>query len=324
MYRLRSDLQRAVLGRFSLPLGILPGRVQAPVEGYTIAYTAGEDDEPDSYSFYVTVSHERIRPILHQAFEVLLPESVFGLVEISSRDAYRSLDVFVGGDPVPKKRFLASWRQCESVLLEDGTIGAGANFEDPYIEVFLDQWKGIAIIAPLGMRDQVESMLHAAGIEEVAQTWPDGDDEEVFATSEIRPVLDEGDGRPDIDDLLLDLRAEWRLELNVDPDRNIDDAGRELGLTLWHAVVGVVDPRRSVADADVSIWATAGSLSDVELLIDTALSDWETTEVYMVDRVAFDERPEELSDLPPRRDRAEVHLVQIEPRQTRPPDEARG
>ncbi len=61
-YRLRSDLDRAVINGFALPLGIAPGKLEAPMSGYTIAYATGVDDEPDTYSFYVAVSHERIAP----------------------------------------------------------------------------------------------------------------------------------------------------------------------------------------------------------------------------------------------------------------------
>ena len=73
------------------------------------------------------------------------------------------------------------------------------------------------------------------------------------------------------------------------------------------------DPAES---AEVSVWATAGSLHDMEDLITAALSDypqWQFAEIHTADRVAFDDRPDELSALAPRRDTAEVHLVQIEP-----------
>jgi hypothetical protein len=33
---------------------------------------------------------------------------------------------------------------------------------------------------------------------------------------------------------------------------------------------------------------------------------------YSADRVAFDERPDELADLPPRRNRSEIHSFRIE------------
>ena len=33
------------------------------MQGYTIAYTPGEEDEPDTYAFHVVVSHERVRSV---------------------------------------------------------------------------------------------------------------------------------------------------------------------------------------------------------------------------------------------------------------------
>ncbi|MHC4416775.1 MAG: hypothetical protein ACYS0G_16010 [Planctomycetota bacterium] len=317
-YRLRTDLERAVIDGFALPLGIKPGAISAPTPGYTVAYTTGRDEEPDTYSFYVAVSHERVAPILHRAFD-LLPPHVYGIVEISSRDAYRSVDVFVGEELIGIHQFLRTWRSCERILLEDGSIAAGANSDDPYVEVFVDQWKGLSIIVPPAMRDDVELFLRELGLEEVPQTWPTDADGRGLADSEVRPVIAPvNGGAPDIDDLLQQLRDDWQLELNVDPETNVDEAGRELGLTLWHALVGVEDSSGDPEQgADVSVWATAGSLNDMEHLIDDALTRyqrWRLGEIWMIDRVAYDERPDELSDLPPRRDHAEVHLVQIEAR----------
>jgi hypothetical protein len=321
-FRLRGDLQRAVIGRFALPLGIVPGHLEAPVEGYTLSYSAGEDDEPDTYSFYVAVSHERVAAILHRVFS-LLPESIAAIVEISSRDAYRQVDVFISRDEIPLADFLAAWRQWETVLLEDGSIGAGANSEQPFVEVFLDQWKGVSIIVPLAMRDPVEALLQGLGLDEVPQTWPGGDVDTGTDDVQIRPVLDESDSLSDIDDVLMELRRQWLLELNVDPDTNIDDAGRRLGMTLWHAVLGVHEngqdapPPAGELPLDMSIWATAGSLAELEGLIEAVLRDdarWRVAEIYSTDRVAFDERPEELGGLSPRRHAAEVHLVSVERR----------
>jgi hypothetical protein len=325
-FRLRTYLQRAVIDGFALPLGISPGEIKVPTPGYTVSYTSGSDDEPDTYSFYVAVSHEHVAPIARRAME-LLPESVFGIVEISSRDAYRPIDVYIGQEEIPFRRFLTTWRQCEPILLEDASLAAGANSESPFVELFLDQWKGLSIIVPLSMRDDVESILGGFALEEVGQTWPIGADNPALEHSQIRPVLaDAHAGAPDIDDVLMFLRRAWRLELNVDPDTNVDDGGRALGMTLWHAVVGVEGTGAGAAEAgdfaDLSIWATAGSLKELEVLINDVLKvgeQWESAEVYSTDRVAFDERPEALADLSPRRDRAEVHLVSVERHGPEPP-----
>ena len=59
-FRLRSDLERAVIGGFALPLGLEPVRLDPPQQGYTVDYAPGEEDEPDAYSFHIVISHERI------------------------------------------------------------------------------------------------------------------------------------------------------------------------------------------------------------------------------------------------------------------------
>jgi hypothetical protein len=268
--------------------------------------------------FHVVVSHEKLRPLLRQAFK-LLPGQVYAIVEIGSRDAYRSVDVYLGEEPVTLDHFLQTWREYEPLLLEDGSIAAGANSEDPFVEVFIDHWKGFYVHVPLELRERVETLLHAAGLEEVPQTWQsDSDEESAAATTQLRPVLAPDSGfPPDIDELLMQLRHEWRLELNIDPETNVDEGGRELGLTLWHAIV-TVDEMSGERErrADVSIWATASSLSEMQQIIDGVLdehSEWMFVEVFAIDRVAHDERPDELADLPARRREPAVHLVTVEP-----------
>jgi hypothetical protein len=344
-----------VVNGFALPLGIDPGaelsHFNAPMQGYTVAFTPGHEDEPDTYAYHIVVSHERLAPILHRAFE-LLPDEVFGIIEIGSRDAYRSTDVYIGQEPVPTDHFLEVWKAYEPFLLEDGSLAAGANSEDPFIEIFLDQWKGLSIHVPPDTQDKVEALLRDFGLEEVAHTWPSSDDhDEVTEGMFVRPVLELVDEySPDVDELLLTLRHEWSLELNIDPESNVDDGGRSLGSTLWHAVVIVEEAtpngevesdgretfKRSNQDqprgAYASIWATARSLSEMERLIEQALGDhpeWTFGEIYTVDRVAFDERPDQLADLRPGRRETGVHLVTFEPWDEPPPrsgdgDEVKG
>ncbi|MCH7546171.1 MAG: hypothetical protein IID30_07200 [Planctomycetes bacterium] len=337
-YRLRQDLERQVSGGYALPLGIDIGTLSAPEQGYTLAYTPGEDDEPDSYSFHVVVSHERVKPILHRAFG-LLPDKVTGIVEAGSRDAYRSIDVFLGTTEISLEHFLESWKWYESFLLEDCYIAAGANSEEPHVEVFLDQWKGISMHVPLDMRDEVEAFLNEFGLEEVIETWPSTEDDLAFNSARVIPVLDlVDDFSPDIDEMILELRHEWGLELNVDPDTNSDEGGRELGLTLWHALV-IVDKIETMSQNDThaagtsdsgayaSIWATAGSLIHMQQLIEDELeqnTEWRFAEIYTIDRVAFDERPEHLTDLTLRRDQALLHSLTIESWQESPKDVTDG
>ena len=328
-FRLRSDITRAVVNGFAYALGIDPGDTPPPTQGYTLAYSPGEEDDPDTYVFHVVVSHERLRAVVSRAFE-LLGEQVYGIVEIGSRDAYRSVDVYVGEEAVPRNQFVTVWSEFQTLLLEDSAIAAGANSEDPFVEIFLDHYKGLYIHVPPDTRDEVETMLQSFGLDEVAQTWPDSEEdssagEDADWVARTRPILDlQDEYSPDVDELLLQLRHEWNLELNVDPQANVDDGGRELGPTLWHAVIVVGDTGGDPEIGGyVSVWATASSLTEMEQLIQRALEDhpqWEYVETYTIDRVAFDERPDELADLPPRRTQSQIHLVQIDPWPEPPPD----
>jgi len=312
----RSDLKRSVVHGYALPLGIEAGELEPPCQGYTLAFWEGEEDQPDTYAFQVVVSHEKLLPIIHRAFD-LLPANVIPIVEIGSRDAYRQVDVYMGTEAIPKREFLRVWRRYEPIILEDASIGIGASSDEPFIEVFVDAWKGLAICVPLELRERIEAMLHEFGLEEVPETWPSGPEYEALPGTSMRDVLELLDDQsPDIDELLLQLRDLWQLELDVDPETNVDDAGRQLGLTLWHAVVladsADHDPDRG---AYLSIWADASSLSEMESLIMAALDErpqWSFNSFYSVDRVAYDERPDELAPLPPRRREPKVHLVEVD------------
>ncbi len=321
-FDLRTDIERAVIDGFALALGISAADITPPAVGYTIAYTAGGDDEPDTYSFYVAVSHERVAPIVTKVFS-LLAQEVSAIVEISSRDAYRQTDVFLSREEINRREFLDTWRTWQSILLEDGSIGAGANSENPFVEVFVDQWKGISIIVPLDMRHEVEKLLMSMELQEVPETWDVGEDNRALEAVKIRPVLASLNGASaDIDDVLLELRRQWDMELNIDSETNLDDGGRALGLTLWHAILGVHGASNADQIAEMSVWATAGSLDELELLIDGMLretDEWALDEVYSTDRVAYDERPDELAAMEPRREHAELHLVLIETGDGDPP-----
>lgn len=315
-FQLRTDLERHRVGDFLLPLGVEPEGLPEPAQGYTLEFEPAQDDGPDSYLFHVVVSHERLKPIIDAAF-TLLPAEVIPIVEVGSRDAYRSMDVYLAVEPVPFDDFLRVWYAFEEFLLEDVCIGAGASAEEPFIEVFVDHWKGIAIRVPVEMRERIEQLLKGFGLAEVAETWPldlDRDERPLSRTREVLTVEDEHS--PDLDELLLQLREAWQLELDVDPEENLDDAGRPLGLTLWH-VIAMAEPAGGDPDdgAYVSMWITAGGLAEVEELVAEWFEtggEWTFREFYSTDRVAFDERPEALADLPARRTEAEIHSISVD------------
>jgi hypothetical protein len=319
-FRIREDLPRVAIGDYQLPLGMRQTRLPAPNQGYTVRFQEGKNDEPDTFLFHVVVSHERLRPLIDAAFN-LLPKEVTPVVEIGSRDAYRTIDVYLGEEPMPLVEFLRTWYDFEEVLLEDVTIGVGANAEEPWVDVFIDTWKGIVISIPVEMRDEVERLLHGMEIREVETTWaePADDVAAILEEEEIvqENVLDLSDNRPDLEELLLELRARWMLELNIDRETNVDEAGRHLGMTLWHAVVvATSSDGDETRGAHIVLWMTAGSLAQAEELIEDALLDHPDLvfeSIYTMDRVAYDDRPTSLSHLPPTRRRAAVHEMIIEP-----------
>jgi hypothetical protein len=326
-FRLRQDLPRLTLGDYQLPLGVRETKMPAPTQGYTVRFQEGKNDEPDTFLFHAVVSHDRLRPLIDAAFN-LLPKEVTPVVEIGSRDAYRMVDVYLGEEPMPLVEFLRTWYDFEEILLEDVTIGVGANAEEPWVDVFIDTWKGVIISIPVDMRDEVEEMLHRLDIREVEGTWSEQsdpmDEEELVSEN----VLDLSDNRPDLEELLLELRERWLLELNIDRETNVDEAGRHLGMTLWHAVVlATASDGQEGRGANIILWMTAGSLAQAEELIEDALLDHPELvfeSIYTMDRVAYDDRPQSLSHLPPTRRRAAMHEMVIEPWGGLPPPETPG
>jgi len=315
-FRIRQDITRLRLGDYQLPLGVRETKLGVPTQGYTVRFQEGKGDDPDTYLFHAVVSHERLRPLIDAAFN-LLPKEVTPVVEIGSRDAYRMVDVYLGEEPMPLVEFLRTWYDFEEILLEDVTIGVGANAEEPWVDIFIDTWKGVVISVPVDMRDEVERILGSLAIHEVEQTWEEKDDpiEEDELVSDS--VLDLADNRPDLEELLLELRERWMLELNIDRETNVDEAGRPLGMTLWHAVVFATSSDGDEGrGANIILWMTAGSLAQAEELIEDALLDHPDLvfeSIYTMDRVAYDDRPQSLSHIPPTRRRAAVHEMTIEP-----------
>lgn len=316
-FKLRKDLKRSVIEGFALPLGIEPIDLKPPIQGYTVDYREGGNDGPDHYVFHAVTSHERIRGLVREAFG-LLPDEVTPIVEVDSTDAYRLVDVFVGREPIPLDDFLDVWDEFEPIFMEDASLGAGANAEEPFVEVFLDNWKGLLLYVPIDFRPDIERMLRRHGLREVEETWPP-EERDAPPPSQVREVLEiEDEQSPDLQEVLLQLREAWDLELDVDPDANMDERGRSLGMTLWNAVA-VVDSTKepeSGKGAYVNIWASARSHSELNAMIERVLdeqSEWRFRVMYATDRVAFDERPPELSELPLKRTKSEVHRVTIEP-----------
>ena len=107
--------------------------------------------------------------------------------------------------------------------------------EEPFLYVFVDEHKCVTVRVEADLKERVEKVLAAFDLEQL--------DELVSAdsvTHEHRSVLEVADERPDLltsDEIVEVLRDDWRLALNIDPESNIDEEGKELGITGWRCIV---------------------------------------------------------------------------------------
>lgn len=297
-FRIRRDISREIDHGFAFPLGVVSGGQRPRTPGWCRVIWDEDETHPETMTYTIVVSHEMIRPLLHE-FLRLLPPRVFGLLELGSRDAFREVDVFIG-EEVDVDRFLGAWDFFESILLEDAMLGVGVNSRSPFLEIFLDPDKRLILHIEPGGDRVIEGILNRFGIER----RHDEDIQSVRNVKELklRPVLEQRPGcMLDSDHLLLELRSAWALLLDDDPDRNLDARGRDIGFTLWHGLAQVdqEDPAgRRIGQA--SVWGVATCRRDMAQLVRAKIAadeEWEFLEVLNLDRVAMDNRPTDLDGL---------------------------
>lgn len=102
----------------------------------------------------------------------------------------------------------------------------------------MDEHKMVTIRAEAAIKERIEQVLAAFDLKQV-----DNLTEADSAVHEHR-VLEAPADRPDplTSEEIVEERDIWGLELNVDPHRNLDEQGRELGITGQRCVVRLVPP----------------------------------------------------------------------------------
>ncbi|MBS0190484.1 MAG: hypothetical protein U0573_14455 [Phycisphaerales bacterium] len=246
MPRCKSDpsIKRVEVDGFKFPLGVYPVEEMTPRAGYTMLFepadggeeteTGGEWEEwPDRYVFDIVVSAERVEPLCRMLFS-LMPGRVYPILDVLGQDAYREIDPYISYDLLGADRFLEFTREYRDLFFEDGMVGFGAMCEDPFFYVFVDEHKIITVRAQPELKERIEKILAAFDLEEMSE--PAGADS---AAHEHRGVLLD-DNSPDslrFEEIIESLKDEWRLLLNVDSEKNLDEEGRDLGITPWRLVV---------------------------------------------------------------------------------------
>ncbi len=262
------SIERKTIAGFKFPLGVYPVEPMTPAIGYTSEFEPEDHSEelsdweswPDQYVFDIVVPADRVESLWHQLF-AMMPGRVFPIIDYIGHDAYREIDPFMAYEPIGKERVTNALRQFNPFFFEDGMVGFGAVSESPFFYVFVDEHKIVTVRVEPEFRQRVEKLLEAFEIPPKEE--PAGAD---AAAHEHRSILVTSDERPDLlngDEILERMRDAWRLVLNVDPDSNVDDEGKDLGITPWLCLARF-STDQSPHDQYAQIVLTAGSLRRAE------------------------------------------------------------
>ncbi len=275
---LDSTLQRTIVDGFAYPMGVYPVEPTAPTPGVFMQFEAADGAEPflsgdepafddweawpDRYMFDILMTADRI-PSLVRSLLTLLPPRVFPILDVLGHDAYREIDPYVAYDAVGLDKVIEGIRVYSDWLFEDGLVGFGAMSIDPFVYVFVDEHKIVTVRAEVDLKEKVERLLEAYELEPVEDVL--GADS---TAHEHRSVLFCPPERSDLltpEEVVERLRREWLLQLNVQGDTNIDDDGKDLGVTAWRCVLRCI-PSEEGQEVYAEVFLTAPSLDEAERL----------------------------------------------------------
>lgn len=302
--RVDSSIERVVKDGFAFPLGVYPVEELTPKPGYSVDFEPADgadadgqwEEWPDRYVFEIVISAERLEPLIRSLL-ALFPGRIYPILDYLGHDAYREVDPYISYELVGLDRFTDAVRRYRGFLFEDGLVGFGAMIDEPFLYMFVDEHKIVTLRAEPHLKEKIERVLQAFDLEPTEA--PAGAD---AASHEHRGVLAIAEDRPDLlnaDEIVEQLRDEWKLTLNIDPETNVDDEGNDLGITAWRCLI------RCAAEGDeqaryADILLTAGSLGRaedlgldaVEEMLPKDVEEWEEAAVVGADRLT----PEELAE----------------------------
>ncbi|MCL4220383.1 MAG: hypothetical protein KJZ65_03335 [Phycisphaerales bacterium] len=304
-------LERVQVGAMRFPLGVYPVEPIDPTQGYAVEFEAADGAEdgsdleewPDRYVYDIVISVERLPALLLQLL-ALMPPRVFPILDFIGHDEFREIDPYISYEQLGMDQLLDATRQFEGFFYEDGMCGFGAMSEEPFFYLFVDEHKILTIRVEPDLKPKVDKLLEAFDLEQTNESA--GVD---TVAHEHRSVLVIPEGSVSAlgpEEIVGHLRQEWRLTLNIDPESNVDDEGRELGLTAWRAVVRC-DQDEPGSPRYREIFLFAGNLSQAEALAMSACgeeepeapgeegSEWLDVAVLALDRLGDDRLREALA-----------------------------
>lgn len=311
MARCRVDpsLERQVIGSFSFPLGVYPVEEMKPVAGYAVEFepadgSSGEDSPPpdasedpnaefeewpDRYRFEVAITAERLEPFVRAVLS-MMPGRIYPILDVLGQDAYREVDPYIAYELVGMERFTDALRRFRGLFFEDGLVGFGCMVEEPFLYMFVDEHKVVTLRVEPDLREKVEKLLRAFDLEQVEEIA--GAD---AVSHEHRTVLMIEEGKPEllnVDEIVETLRDEWRLTINIDPETNLDEDGKELGVTGWRCLLRAAaedDPRPRYAEVVLAAShlheAEDIALDAVDELRPAEVPAWEEAVLVQADRL---------------------------------------
>jgi hypothetical protein len=307
MARAKADtsIERVVVEGMQFPLGVYPIEPMTPRQGYCSDFEPadGDDEEgeweewPDRYVYEIVISADRLEALCRALF-ALLPGRIYPIVDVMGHDAYREVDPYISYDLIGLERFTDAIRRFRAFFFEDGLCGFGAMIDDPFFYVFVDEHKIITVRAATELKEKVEKILEAFELEQTDS--PLGAD---AVAHEHRGVLVAPDDRPDLltpEEIVEQLRDDWRLVLNVDAEANVDDDENELGVSAWRCVARLA-PDAEAAPRYAEVLLAAGCLREAEdltyeaaeTLLPKDVESWEESVIVASDRVT----PEHFAEL---------------------------
>ena len=315
------SIARTVVDGFSFPLGVYPveAMTPGPRPGYVVQFEAADGEDaaprdpglgsgdadqweewPDRFMFDVLLPASRLKALSRVLFS-LLPGRVYPILDVLGSDAFREVDPYIAYDLVGVERFFDAVRQYGDWLYEDGLVGFGALSLEPFIYLFVDEHKAVTIRVEIALKEKIERILAAFDLSPVEEIR--GAD---AAAHEHRSVLLSGPDHPDFlmpDEIVERLRETWLLELNVDPQTNVDDEGKELGITAWRCLVRCAEQEDApLKYAEVLLSAdcleTAERLAEEAVMKENASDKvpWFELEVVAADRLTEEQLAQSLGE----------------------------
>ena len=253
--RVDKSIKRKEIDGISFPLGVYPVEEMTPRTGFTLMFEPSDGDTeegeweewPDRYVFDIMISATRVESLCRSLF-AMLPGRFYPILDVLGHDEYREVDPYVSYELVGQERFHDALRRYRGYFFEDGLVGFGAMSEEPFLYVFVDEHKIVTVRVQADMRERMERLLAAFDLTEVEEIA--GAD---AALHEHRGVLDAPDERLDLltaDEIVEDLRNDWGLVLNIDPDR----------IGVWGASAGGhLAALLATSDGDQALEGTVGT-----------------------------------------------------------------